>query len=143
MTRKESLELCKELWTWLAENPKLQKSDWPRFQLEDLGDFLHLCPACEYTWWAAEELHGVNNFTMEQSCQLCPLLVYWVPNTIGDTPARGRCEDPFSPYEKWKFYAMRMCGDSIDIAACTKYAQEIASYCDCELAKLLQEESNA
>ena len=51
----------KEMWTWLAENPKMDKDDWPGWA-ENGGkhkDRLNLCFACD---------------CCDVQCNLCPLV---------------------------------------------------------------------
>ena len=47
LTLKRSLELCKELWTWLRDNPDVtSKYDWPKwYRYNEVKD---ACFACEY-----------------------------------------------------------------------------------------------
>ena len=50
LTKKLMKELHTELWLWLAENPKKEKNDWPRWE-ENGGDIPKMeaeCFACEY-----------------------------------------------------------------------------------------------
>lgn len=43
-------ELHRELWLWLADNPEMLKSDWPRWKHNggDIGFVTSYCFACEY-----------------------------------------------------------------------------------------------
>ena len=59
LTRKKALEICIELWTWLAETGR-RKVDWGRW--EEYGEFRAYCPFCEYY---AEQRHG--------GCRACPI----------------------------------------------------------------------
>ena len=67
----------KKLWNWLAENPEMEKEDWPEW--EDNGGsvlwvFYH-CFACGYA---------------KLECSACPLI--W---------PSGRCLTDNGIYEKW------------------------------------------
>jgi len=49
MERKEAIELHREMWTWLAENPDKCKNEWPEWQ-ENGGSApyaISSCFACE------------------------------------------------------------------------------------------------
>jgi len=57
LSRKKAIELCIELWTWLAKTGKT-KSEWPRWK--EFGDIDNDCWFCEYT--------------TNTSCSHCPLV---------------------------------------------------------------------
>ena len=71
----------KEMWTWLAENPKMDKDDWPEWEWNGggIGSIMNLCFACEYLCAA---------------CSSCPLI--W-PKVRGE----GRVCHSGGLYEKW------------------------------------------
>lgn len=46
LTKKKALEICIELWTWLAETGSEYKFDWPGWK--EYGDIWAHCPCCEY-----------------------------------------------------------------------------------------------
>lgn len=60
LTRKKAIELCIELWTYLAETGdyKFAWPDWDKYDIEPWAD----CWFCEY-----------NNRQEGKSCQKCPL----------------------------------------------------------------------
>lgn len=58
LSRKRAIELCIELWTWLAETGKFKK-DWPGWKKYTA---LHYCWFCEYSEQKADNL-----------CDECPL----------------------------------------------------------------------
>jgi len=51
-TRLEALQLCLELWEWLAETGSSDKADWPGWERLGYTDIqrykIHKCFACEY-----------------------------------------------------------------------------------------------
>lgn len=47
LTRKKALQLCKEHWLWLAENPDKEKIHWPKFQ--KYSYMSGNCFCCEYS----------------------------------------------------------------------------------------------
>jgi len=64
VTKREALELCVELWTWLADNPDKDKYD----KAEELLGYESQtgCPACEYA--------KQNTSSADSSiCQNCPI----------------------------------------------------------------------
>jgi len=57
LSRKKAIELCIELWTWLAKTGR-EKEDWPRWKI--YGDYVvNDCWFCEYS--------------KEVGCSRCPL----------------------------------------------------------------------
>jgi hypothetical protein len=70
LTRKKAIELCIELWTWLAETGKA-KEDWPEWK--KYGEIRHRCWFCEYTVYR----ESVNKNKEGSICgKYCPLKVY-------------------------------------------------------------------
>ncbi|KKL92752.1 hypothetical protein LCGC14_1881560 [marine sediment metagenome] len=94
LTRKKAIELCIELWTWLAETGE-EKGCWPKWpEVEDkYGDIQNYCFFCEYT---ADK---------KGSCKCCPLDYY-----LG-----FKCLDKKCYYSKWDD-----CGST---RTCKKYAK--------------------
>ena len=77
MTKLRCLEICLELWEWLAKTGRL-KSDWPEWK--KYGKMRSECPCCE---WVHQ--HG-------KKCYECPLKLYaWI----------YECMVPESIYIKW------------------------------------------
>ena len=46
LTKKKAVEICIELWTWLAETGG-RKDDWPGWKI--YGEMQDSCPLCEYS----------------------------------------------------------------------------------------------
>ena len=68
----------KKLWTWLSENPEMDKKDWPEWKVNG-GKYSSVdgnCFACE--------------FTIDGACCDCPLI--W--------PGEW-CADRYGLYKKW------------------------------------------
>ena len=85
--KKRALEICLELWEWLADEDGRQKGDWPGWA--EHGDMLHNCPCCE-------EAHpGQTQYDFDgENCDACLL---WPGRGAG-----GPCEwDSDSPYRAW------------------------------------------
>jgi len=72
LTRKKAIELCIELWTWLAKTGKY-KEDWPKWK--EYGKKLHNCWFCAY----------------KKMCSLCPYYQKY-----------GHCNSADTYYNKWK-----------------------------------------
>lgn len=66
LSRKKSIELCVELWTWCAETGE-DKEDWPRWP--EFGSISNNCWFCEYDYnqWLKYETHSLSE------CFYCPL----------------------------------------------------------------------
>ena len=77
LTKKKAMEICIELWTYLAETGN-KKEDWPGW--EKYGEMNAECPLCEY---------GDQN-PAKAGCN-CPL----------DRPPFNGCYNPPSEYENW------------------------------------------
>lgn len=83
MTKRESLEICIELWEWLSEKDYRSKEDWPGW--DKYGDMDNDCPVCEYA-----------NGQRQRGCFTCP--VEWVRGYYGNGT---QCVSPESLYAKW------------------------------------------
>jgi hypothetical protein len=65
LTRAKSIELCTELWTWLAETGK-EKEDWPEWE-----KYVYIeacCWFCEY-----DTYRQLKNKIYRRACSSCPL----------------------------------------------------------------------
>ena len=69
LTRKKAIELCIELWTWLAETGK-EKEGWPEW--EKYGKIAAYCWFCEYNdnKISAKARHSASPY---RSCKKCIL----------------------------------------------------------------------
>lgn len=116
LSKKKALEICLELWTWLAETGGEYKEDWPEW--EKYGYMKHNCPCCEYT---KKRVRGDSY----SHCLWCPLLSFWPSNSFFGAP----CCRLTSPYRMW---------DRTNAPPRTrkKYAQKIVDGCVEALAKL-------
>lgn len=81
LTRKKAIEICKELWTFLAETG-LGKGDWDGWK--KYGEMASGCPFCEY---CENHLKEAVYF-----CEPCPYSQHF-----GDCTTT---EDD-TPYDKW------------------------------------------
>jgi len=99
--KDDIIELHKQLWTWLSENPSRQKEDWPGWTYNDTTEaylysntvIKNLCFCCQYTDLDEEkdDIDEEKDDIDEDDCDRCPLK--WP----GDY-----CEDETSPFERWK-----------------------------------------
>lgn len=87
LSLRDSLEITRDMWDWLAENPGKYKNDYLR-QLEVKLPSMHSdCACCEYT-------KGLDSERLVK-CNLCPLASLWVRDyMICDTMSN-------SPYKLW------------------------------------------
>ena len=65
LTERKALEICRDLWRWLAKNPHMLKDDWPGWISQ--GEMQSNCPCCEY----------VVQHSKTKSCDDCPLAGRW------------------------------------------------------------------
>lgn len=101
MELKESLEICIQIWDWLAEHPEHDKKYAVEFL--DLPPMLNECACCEFT-----EFLGFDN------CEdNCPLTGLWSDNSHGSS-----CLSDNSIFQQW--------GGSGTTKETTKYAKAIA-----------------
>ena len=84
LTRKKAIQICKELWTWLAETGK-DKTEWPEWEKHSR---MHSnCPLCEYV--RREDNYRFGGSYCFTGCPYCEKF--------------GRpCTRNNSPYTKWK-----------------------------------------
>ncbi len=66
LTRKKAIELCIELWTWLAKTGK-RKGNWPKWDKYG-DDIASNCWFCEYNDYRRKQ-----NKTLIFDCRYCPL----------------------------------------------------------------------
>ena len=79
LTRKKAIDLCIELWTWLAETGKT-KEDWPEWEKYD--PVMSDCWFCEY-------VNQRKNYS--DRCKSCPY-----------NRKYGHCYNPESYYDCWE-----------------------------------------
>jgi len=85
LSRKKAIQLCIELWTWLAKTGKL-KSQWPGWRQYDL--ILSNCWFCEYNWNQQQHTNERTPF-----CRYCPYFKAY----------KERCDDSLNGnYVKWE-----------------------------------------
>lgn len=95
LTKKLMKQLHEELWLgWLAEDPKREKEDWPRFKHNggDLNIENPFCFPCVYS-----EQHLMREDLGWESCCYCPLDFSGWENTTGST---GTCLGGL--FDKWE-----------------------------------------
>lgn len=95
ITEKEALEMCRDLWEWLEENPSKSKMNWPKIQEKEI---LNDCPCCEFT---ATNEHEDNC----PQCKICPLLGKWTDRDsflLEQNKNTNPCVREGSPYDKWQ-----------------------------------------
>lgn len=118
LTKRKALELCHDLWVWVAKQHKGASDDWemkrgwPGMKLQR---FANNCPCCEYA----------KNSDGSVDCERCPLINHW------NAPAMSGalCMNSKSPYALWKNRSGK---------AASRQALIISNAAKCELAKLLK-----
>ena len=101
LTRKKAIELCDELWTWLAKTGK-DKEDWPGW--EKYGKMAFECPFCEYGSHQAEIRDSY--MSLSDACPYCPF------------EGKGFCRCNSLYFSEWK-----MAKENENITARKKYAK--------------------
>ena len=87
LTRKKAIELCIELWEWLAKTGKI-KSEWPEWvKYENIECD---CWFCEYQVRQEMRYPTANHYGKNGTCRYCPL-----------TTINVACEQDGTLYRKW------------------------------------------
>jgi len=89
LTRTKAIQICKELWAWLAKTGEEGKIDWPGW--ERYGEMEANCPFCEYNLRQQKQKRG-------DICAHCPY-----NQKFGYKCVRGE-----KPFDRWD------CADSAD-----------------------------
>jgi len=90
LSRKKAIELCIELWTWLAETG-LRKDDWPDWpKYQDTEAIVAYCWFCYYQEQQIERYAPDDELNKDNVCRYCPL-----------ASIRTGCGKDDSPYLKW------------------------------------------
>ena len=84
LTKRKALEICRELWLWLADNPEKSKDDWPGWK--EYWPMISGCPCCEYI--RHRYPFGILN------CHRC--LLKWPISRWAHS-----CLDDDTPYSAW------------------------------------------
>ncbi len=93
MEKREALEICRDLWDWLAKSTKHSKDDWPGWQWNG-GKVPALnsdCPLC--------------HLYRDEDCNQCPLFDIWGQDRRCDdlpAPFADYCTAGDSPYWQWE-----------------------------------------
>jgi len=93
LTRKKAIELCIDLWTYLARTGK-GKTDWPRWEkYKKYGTYKYgVWSVCNDCWFCEYTKQKSNAFDVD--CHECPLPIY--------TNTSFRCElDRKLKYRFW------------------------------------------
>ena len=112
-TERKALEVCRDLWRWLADNPDKWKWDWTEWK-DNGGKIPNCkshCPLCEYS-----NLHNL-------SCSSCLLF-----GEGKELEQEGNCLDDESSYWRWYY--------SKDSTVRKAMAFEIVAACNRSLEKL-------
>jgi hypothetical protein len=107
MTKREARKKHRELWQWLADNPRAQKWGWPGF-LARQEDVINQCYACEIAKFPGRYVDDESDdisFRKEviKACAKCPC--DWgtkQPKKLAPNDSAALCEKTGSPYIEWK-----------------------------------------
>lgn len=122
LSKRDALEITRDMWQWLSENPGKKKHDWViQFRPELKWRLKANCACCQFVKTIAKDYFEIRSCsTGNCHTKLCPLFSFWP----------GGCCNDDSPFKKWEFD----CNDS-------KAALLIAQAAELELLKLNEEES--
>jgi len=118
LTKKEALQITKELWTRLAKTGSRNKWDWPGWKITGL--MRNNCPLCQFDSQFPWDPDG-------PPCPNCPLFGKWVTESL-----EGVCEDKGSPYCGWRETKQSYDTEPVNKAVMAKrrwYARQIVSLC--------------
>lgn len=87
LTKQKTLDICAELWDWLAEDSSRKKEAWPGW--EEYGKFDCNCPCCEY-----DEQNFKPQRGNDQCEDDCILIIAWPYG----------CMEENSPFWRWDCY---------------------------------------
>ena len=93
LTKRKALEMCRDLWDWMAVENKDSDSDkrlWPGWDKKT--QHLHLCPCCEYSG----KKDGLIN------CSRCLLKSFWTKNKTRIDYMCGADDSAYYPFENNK-----------------------------------------
>ena len=117
LTKQRALEVCIEMWDWLAENPDKQKHhaiEELNLDSDELGGYN--CSACAYEDQMRESI-TCKGLVAKRVCHYCPM---WT--------GKEKCNSSTSPYHIWlvnSAYSLR-----------SEAAKDIANLAREKLAKL-------
>lgn len=88
---RRALEMCRDMWTWMAEHPGAEKHEWPWWELwTSPAHPMGWCPCCQ--WARVESANG--------TCEACPIpCTSWLPTCSSDEIFA--CATKGSPYDRW------------------------------------------
>lgn len=131
-TEKEALENTKKMWKYLYNNPHItNKFDY--FENNELDDdVINTCYLCAYSYQLSVEKEGCcYGMSSKQVCKYCPLKEMWTINKINNITKVTYCEQPSSPYNRWK--------EAYCKKERKKWAGEIVKLCEKRLKELEEE----
>jgi len=92
LTKSTALQICEDMWSWLAVNPNRGKEEWPGWEANGGGisEMPYDCSCCAYAVQpAGRTKYGVEyGGIAEDECKRCPLADFWPDGRcfISDTP---------------------------------------------------------
>lgn len=93
LTRKKALEICRDLWRWLAKDPDRMKEEWPGWKTT--GRMAHDCPCCQYVTTKLKSCgempcrdigDSVTPVDFAKAIALCPLKTLWPDGCCNSGP---------------------------------------------------------
>src|ERR1035437_6412353 len=123
LTLHDSLEITRDMWNWLADNPGNSKEDYLEFaQLDELKTLASSCACCAYVKQLTEDASDGNCSMGNKRTKHCPIVSLWPSG----------CNKTGTPFDRW-FNGVRE----------SKYARQIANAAVLELIKLDEKEKES
>ena len=72
LTRKKAIELCIELWTWLAKTGKKKKEDWPKWENYRNYNRPRGSSTAESCWLCEYGYQRRKSTKKGETCDYCP-----------------------------------------------------------------------
>lgn len=127
LTKLEALEICRDMWTWLAKNPMASKADYLRAHPTVPQDMESDCSCCQYSLQENKRAGGAW-----YNCSTCPLIKFFRigVSRISENYTESTCMA--SAYGRW---ARASYDRGNDMDARRAAAQSIADAAQAEIDK--------
>jgi len=117
LTEKAALEITRDLWDWLAENPSNFRCEWPKWANVRKKHHIPYATDCALCYYSLSQ-----SGKRCRPCEPCPLYGKWTKSP------KSTCEYLASPYYKW----------NRDLNP-SKHAKQVANLCRTRLKQLDKE----
>lgn len=95
LTKEKAIQLTYELWNWMKEKKRTNKTFWPGWA--EYGSMRFDCPCCQYE---RNQRSGYTH-TPQECIAYCPLLNIWPAKRDSNCPPCCRKGSPFQRFEEF------------------------------------------